>query len=115
MIHGLRPFRSRFGVRTVSPCEVTSSPGRLPRRALKGCCAATLGGMLQQNRNLPGRRSARPVPETGSSVHSRVIPSAGSCFYTGSVRNRHLMGFEEDRSANLSRVVYATKRRFGLT
>jgi hypothetical protein len=48
-----------------------------------------------------------------STRESSVPP--GSCFCTGSVRSRHLMGFEEDRSANLSRVVYATKRRFGLT
>ena len=35
------------------------------------------------------------------------ILSPGSCFCPGSARNRHLMGFEEDRSTNLDSVVNA--------
>jgi hypothetical protein len=31
------------------------------------------------------------------------------------VRNRHLIGFEEDRSANLASVVYAIRTLNGLT
>jgi hypothetical protein len=52
----------------------------------------------------------------GSSLHSRVIRAAGGrASVRGRRAGRHLMGFEKDRSANLGPVVYATKRRSGLT
>jgi hypothetical protein len=43
------------------------------------------------------------------------FPFSEGSFRRGRCENRHLMGFEEDRSANLGRVVFAIRPTYGLT